>query len=61
MNTYWWIEKPNGKFVTFGRRISDIGEIHEGGMPRLQRTKREAKNLCWQDEKPVRVKLIKES
>jgi hypothetical protein len=58
MDIYWWIEKANGKLVGLGRNLSH-GDVYEFGMPRLQRTRSEAKSLRWPKEKPVKVKLIK--
>ena len=57
MKTYWWIEKSNGKLVGFGRRLF-CDKVFEGGLPCLQRTKAEAKALCWLGDKPVKIKMV---
>ena len=54
----WWIEKMNGKLVSYGRSIHD-GSIYESGVPNPFRLRREADKHCLYGEIPVRVKIVK--
>lgn len=61
-NVYWWIEESNGKLLESGRRFlfEDFNEVKVSvGCPNLQFTKRQAKRLCRDGEKPVKVRLEK--
>ena len=57
-NVYWWIEKEMGKLVKQGRYFYQ-GTIYDGGTPNLFRTKKEAKEFCRYDERPVKVRIEK--
>ncbi len=59
---YWWIERPNGRLLRFGRYIdSSDGKIYDSGCPQLTRTKKELLPFLREGERAVRVKLASET
>lgn len=59
---FWWVEGPDGELARVGRWYDeDFNTVFEHGIPNLQRTMIEAEKLCKEGEKPVPVKIVKES
>ena len=58
----WWIERANGDLARLGRRYDeDLHTVFENGVPNPQRTRAAADKLCRRGEKPVPVRIVKES
>jgi hypothetical protein len=59
---YWWIEDEKGKLAEYGRNLDfERGRkvIYEDGTPNLFISKETAENHCYEDENPVKVKIVK--
>jgi hypothetical protein len=57
----WWIEKKNGQLVDLGRYFDfACKRVITGGGPRLFCYKYQAKEVCKADERPVKVRIVKD-
>lgn len=54
---YWWIKNSKGELLKEGR-VLDGNQIWESGPPTLQFWKKDAKQLCYRGERPVKVKIV---